>query len=145
MKLALSLAAEAGENAEVPVGAVLVCADEVVGRGRNSPIAHSDATAHAEILAIREAGRNLANYRLPNTTLYITLEPCAMCAGAIIQARIQRVVFGAYDEKSGAAGSVVNLFNNHKLNHHAEVIGGVMAETSVMLLQNFFRARRAAT
>ena len=126
MKFALSLAAEAGENAEVPVGAILVCANEVVGQGRNSPIAHSDATAHAEILAIREAGLKLANYRLPKTTLYVTLEPCSMCAGAIIQARIERVVFGAYDDKSGAAGSVVNLFENPKLNHHTEVLGGVL-------------------
>jgi len=143
MARALALAREAGECGEVPVGAVLVRDGAVVGKGRNRPIADHDPTAHAEIVAIREAARRCANYRLPGTTLYVTLEPCPMCAGAIIHARVERLVFGAFDERSGAAGSVVDLLTTGPFNHHCRVEGGVLREPCARLLTDFFVKRRS--
>jgi tRNA(adenine34) deaminase len=145
MGLALDLAREAGAAGEVPVGAVIVLDGEVVGRGCNQPIIRHDPTAHAEVMALRDACARLGNYRLPGATLYVTLEPCAMCAGAILQARIGRVVFGARDPKTGAAGSVIDLFAESRLNHHAGVVGGVLAEPCGSLLSGFFAARRGRT
>ncbi|HEY5365813.1 MAG TPA: tRNA adenosine(34) deaminase TadA [Casimicrobiaceae bacterium] len=139
---ALLLARAAGERGEVPVGAVVVRDDAIVGRGGNAPIAHSDPTAHAEIAALRDAARALDNYRLPGCALYVTLEPCAMCAGAMMHARIARLVFGAHDPKTGAAGSVVDLFAERRLNHHAEVAAGVRAAECGELLSAFFATRR---
>ena len=127
---------------EVPVGAVVVREGQVVGRGFNAPIAQHDPSAHAEMAALRDAGRQLGNYRLPGCSLYVTLEPCVMCAGAIQHARIERVVYGAPDPKTGACGSVVDLFAEARLNHHATVVGGVLAAESVALLQRFFACRR---
>jgi tRNA(adenine34) deaminase len=144
MREALALAGQAAEAGEVPVGAVVISAGKVVGRGYNRPISGKDATAHAEIVALREASAQIGNYRLTNCDLYVTLEPCAMCAGAIMHARIARVVYGATDPKGGACGSVVNLFAESRLNHHATVVGGVMAEEAGKLLQEFFSARRRA-
>ncbi len=145
MGLALDLAHEAGAAGEVPVGALIVLDGEVVGRGFNQPIVRHDPTAHAEIMALRDAAGRRGNYRLPGATLYVTLEPCAMCAGAILQARIERVVFGARDPKTGAAGSVIDLFAESRLNHHACVVGGVLAEQCGSLLSGFFAARRQRT
>ena len=142
MLRALGLADRAGAEGEVPVGAVLVKDGEVVGEGWNRPISASDPTAHAEIVALREAARRLANYRLADTTLYVTLEPCAMCAGAIIHARVARVVFAARDPKGGAAGSVFDLLGTDRLNHRVEVAGGVLAEETARRLQAFFQTRR---
>jgi len=142
MAHALSLAQRAAAEGEVPVGAVVVKDDEIVGEGWNRPIGLSDPTAHAEIQAMRNAAANVANYRLPGTTLYVTLEPCPMCAGAMVHARIQRVVFGAPDPRSGAAGSVFNLLQGTPLNHQCDVSGGVMAEECGALLKGFFRERR---
>ena len=139
---AIALAREAGSRGEVPVGAVVVRDGAVIGRGGNAPIAASDPTAHAEIAAMRDAGRALGNYRLPGASLYVTIEPCAMCAGAILHARIARVVFGARDPKTGACGSVVDLFAEPRLNHHATVVEGVRAEECGALLSAFFAARR---
>lgn len=144
MREAVSLARSAECLGEVPVGAVLVRDREIIGRGFNSPIGDSDPTAHAEIAAIRSAARAEDNYRLPGTTLYVTLEPCAMCAGAIMHARIERVVYGARDPKTGVHGSVVDLFAVERLNHHATVEGGVLAEDCGRLLSEFFAARRKA-
>jgi len=143
MGVALDLAREAERRGEVPVGAVVVRDGVVVGRGGNAPVAAHDPTAHAEIAALRDAARTLANYRLPGCELFVTLEPCAMCAGAIFHARIARVVFGAHDPKSGACGSVVDLFGETRLNHHAVVRGGVRAVECAALLSAFFAARRA--
>lgn len=142
MRAALELAAEAAGASEVPVGAIVVYEGRIVGRGWNSPIALRDPTAHAEIRALRDAAAGLGNYRLPGCTLYVTLEPCVMCAGAIQHARIARVVFGANDPKTGACGSVVNLFAEPRLNHHTTVTGGVLRDESVALLRAFFAARR---
>jgi tRNA(adenine34) deaminase len=142
MREALVLACEAQDADEVPIGAVVVVDGEIVGRGRNAVIGLHDPSAHAEILALRDAGAKLGNYRLPGATLYVTLEPCAMCAGAIMHARIVRVVFGAADPKTGACGSVVNLFAEARLNHHATVIGGVEAESCGKLLSDFFAGKR---
>ena len=142
MREAISLAHEAGAAGEVPVGAIVVKDGIIIGRGYNSPIANHDPTAHAEIRALRDAAEKIGNYRLPECELYVTLEPCAMCVGAIMHARIAHVVFGASDPKTGAAGSVVNLFAETKLNHHAEVTGGVMADECATLLKEFFAARR---
>jgi len=139
---AIALARDAGARGEVPVGAVVVRDGAVIGRGGNAPIAASDPTAHAEIAAMRDAGRALGNYRLPGASLYVTIEPCAMCAGAILHARIARVVFGARDPKTGACGSVVDLFAEPRLNHHATVVEGVRAEECGALLSAFFAARR---
>ncbi len=142
MKQALALAREAGARGEVPVGAVVVKDGAIVGRGGNAPIAHDDPTAHAEINALRDAARSLGNYRLPGCELYVTLEPCAMCVGAVIHARVARLVFGAADPKTGACGSVIDLAAEPRLNHHASVTGGVLATECGKLLSDFFAARR---
>ena len=142
MEAALAHAREAGARGEVPVGAVVVHGGRVIGRGGNAPIAHSDPTAHAEIAALREAGAALGNYRLVDCALYVTLEPCAMCAGAIMHARIARLVYGAADPKTGACGSIVDLFAEPRLNHHAAVTAGVRAAECAALLSTFFAARR---
>jgi tRNA(adenine34) deaminase len=142
MAEALALARSAGERGEVPVGAVVVLEGAIVGRGANAPIARHDPTAHAEIAALRDAAATLRNYRLPGAALYVTIEPCAMCAGAILHARIARVVFGAADPKTGACGSVVDLFAEARLNHHASVVRGVRADECGALLSAFFAARR---
>jgi tRNA(adenine34) deaminase len=143
MREALSLAQAAECLGEVPVGALVVRDGVIVGRGFNSPIGESDPTAHAEIAALRDAGRNLENYRLPGCELFVTLEPCAMCAGAILHARLARVVYGARDYKTGVHGSVVDLFAVERLNHHTVVLGGVLAEECGQMLSDFFAARRA--
>jgi tRNA(adenine34) deaminase len=143
MRRALALAAEAAAEGEVPVGAVLVRDGEIIGEGWNSPIALHDPSAHAEILALRDAGRRLANYRLPETTLYVTLEPCPMCAAALVHARVQRVVYGARDPKGGACGSVFDLLpSDARFNHVTQVIGGVLADACGERLRAFFRERR---
>jgi len=142
MRAALAAAGEAGDQGEVPVGAVVVADGAIVGRGFNAPISRHDPTAHAEIAALRDAAARLGNYRLPGCDLYVTLEPCAMCAGAIMQARIRRLVFGAPDPKTGACGGVVNLFAELRLNHHTTVTGGVLAEECGAVLKRFFAARR---
>jgi tRNA(adenine34) deaminase len=142
MREALVLAREAGSLDEVPVGAVVVCEGKIVGRGFNQPILSHDPTAHAEIKALRDAARNLGNYRLPGCELYVTLEPCMMCSGAIMHARIARVVFGARDAKTGVAGSVLDLYAEGRLNHHAVIEGGVLAEECGKLLSSFFAAKR---
>ncbi|GAA5182848.1 hypothetical protein GCM10025771_33070 [Niveibacterium umoris] len=145
MREALALAREAGSAGEVPVGALVVREGIVVGRGFNQPILRSDPTAHAEVMALRDAGQNLENYRLPGCTLYVTLEPCAMCSGAIFHSRIARVVFGARDPKTGVAGSVTDLFAVGQLNHHAVIEGGLLADDCGGLLSSFFAARRSRT
>jgi tRNA(adenine34) deaminase len=142
MLRALELARRGGESGEVPVGAVVVVGDEVVGEGFNAPVSSHDPTAHAEIRALRAAGERVGNYRLGGSTIYVTLEPCAMCAGAILHARVGRVVYGAADPKTGACGSVVDLFSERRLNHHAAVQGGLLADESSDLLREFFGARR---
>ena len=142
MREALFLAREAAAAGEVPVGAVVAKDGVVVGRGHNRPVSSCDPTAHAEVMALRSAAERLGNYRLADCLLYVTLEPCAMCAGAIMNARVRLVVYGAADPKSGACGSVVDLFAENRLNHHATVVGGVMAEESAKLLLDFFSARR---
>lgn len=141
---ALALAAEGEAVGEVPVGAVVVVEGEIVGRGFNAPIGTHDPSGHAEIRALRDAAARVGNYRLPGATLYVTLEPCVMCAGAIMHARVGRIVFGASDPKTGACGSVVDLFAEPRLNHHATVQGGVLADDCVEALRRFFRARRGA-
>jgi tRNA(adenine34) deaminase len=145
MELALDLAREAGALGEVPVGAVVVLEGEVIGRGCNRPIDRHDPSAHAEIMALRDAASRLGNYRLPGCTLYVTLEPCVMCAGAIMHARVAQVVFGTRDPKTGAAGSVVDLFAETRLNHHTTITGGVLADECGKLLSSFFAARRGRT
>lgn len=145
MAEALRLAREGGALGEVPVGAVVVKDGEIIGRGFNAPISRQDPTAHAEIIALRDAARLMGNYRLPGCELHVTLEPCVMCAGAIIHARIARVVFGAPDPKTGACGSVVDLFCEPRLNFHATVTGGMLAAECGALLTNFFAARRGRT
>ncbi|MGA8007214.1 MAG: tRNA adenosine(34) deaminase TadA [Burkholderiales bacterium] len=142
MRRALELAQRAGTEGEVPVGAVVVLAGTIVGEGWNRPISAADATSHAETEAIRAACRQQGNYRLTGAALYVTLEPCAMCVGAMFHARIARVVFGAPDPKTGAAGSVIDLFAEARLNHHATVEGGVLGEECGTLLREFFGARR---
>ncbi len=143
MREAISLARSAECLGEVPVGAVVVYEGQIVGRGFNSPIGENDPTAHAEIAALRDAARNLENYRLPGCELFVTLEPCAMCAGAILHSRIARVVYGARDPKTGVHGSVVDLFAVDRLNHHTEIVGGILAEECGRLLSDFFASRRA--
>ena len=143
MALALEQAREAGAAGEVPVGALVVLDGAVIGQGFNQPILRSDPTAHAEVVALRAAASALGNYRRPGSTLYVTLEPCAMCAGAIMHARVARVVFGARDPKTGVAGSVIDLFAETRLNHHAQVEGGVMGDACGSLLSSFFAARRS--
>lgn len=145
MSIALDLARTAGSLGEVPVGAVVVKDGEIVGRGYNQPISKHDPTAHAEVMALRDAAQKLGNYRLPGCTLYVTLEPCAMCSGAIMHARVGRVVFGATDPKTGVAGSVINLYTEARLNHHASIEGGLMAGECGSLLSSFFAARRNKT
>jgi tRNA(Arg) A34 adenosine deaminase TadA len=139
---AIAEAQSAEANGEVPVGAVVVHEDRIIGRGQNRVLRDSDPTAHAEIVALREAGLALKNYRLEDCTLYATLEPCAMCAGAILHARITRLVYAAPDPKAGACGSVLSVMNHSQLNHKVEVVSGLLAEECGALLTNFFRARR---
>ena len=142
MHHALRLAERAEAEGEVPVGAVLVKDDQVIGEGWNRPIAAHDPTAHAEIMALRAGAQALSNYRVVDTTLYVTLEPCVMCAGALIHARVARVVYGAADPKSGAAGGVINIFDAPFVNHRVACHGGVLAEECSALLSAFFKARR---
>ena len=142
MRLALEAARGARSAGEVPVGAVLVKDDEVIAVGANRPIAECDPTAHAEIEALRAGGRALRSYRLSGTTLYVTLEPCVMCASAIIHARVRRLVFGAWDVKAGAAGSTTDVFSMPSMNHRVDVFGGVLMEECSALLSDFFAARR---
>lgn len=142
MRLALEQARHAGDLNEVPVGAVVVRDDQLVAVGFNQPVALHDPTAHAEIVALRAAAAALGNYRLPGCELYVTLEPCAMCAGAMLHARLKRVVFGASDPKTGASGSVIDLFTQDQLNHQTELLGGVLAEECGALLKQFFAQRR---
>ena len=142
MQQALDLARQAQQAGEVPVGAVVVKDDQVIATGRNAPIASHDPTAHAEVMALREASQVLGNYRLDGCTLYVTLEPCAMCSGAILHARLGRVVFGAFDPRTGAAGSVLEVLNTTRLNHRVAITGGVLQEATAAQLQHFFRARR---
>ena len=142
MQIALDLAQQAGVAGEVPVGAIVVKDGEIIGRGSNAPITTHDPTAHAEIRAMRDAAQYLGNYRLVGCTLYVTLEPCAMCSGAIQHARIAKLIYGASDPKTGACGSVVNLMAEPRLNHHTEISGGVLAAECGGLLSSFFSARR---
>ena len=143
MQIALQLAREGAAAGEVPVGAIVVRDGEIIGRGYNAPISQHDPSAHAEIQAIRDAGRNTGNYRLVDCTLYVTLEPCAMCAGAMQHARIARLVFGASDPKTGACGSVINLMGEIRLNHHLKMMAdGVLAKECSRQLSDFFAARR---
>lgn len=144
MRQALDAALVAEINNEVPVGAILVKDDQLISSANNSPISLNDPCAHAEVLAIRSAALSLDNYRLPGTTLYVTLEPCMMCAGAMLHARIERLVFGAYDEKTGVAGSCFDWINDDKQLHKIEVQGGVLEEDCRLLLQNFFKQKRLA-
>jgi len=143
MQIALQLAQQAADSGEVPVGAIIVKDGEIIGRGSNSPIGLHDPTAHAEIAALRDAAQKLGNYRLPDCTLYVTLEPCAMCSGAIQHARISRLVYGANDPKTGACGSVVDLMAEDRLNHHTAVVSGILAEECGAMLTRFFALRRA--
>lgn len=142
MRQALILAQKAEQQGEVPVGAIIVLENELIGAGWNQPIDQNDPTAHAEIIALRSACLQQQNYRLPNSTMYITLEPCIMCAGAIVHARIERVVFAATEPKTGAAGSCFDIFNSSQLNHRVLYEQGVLAEESSKLLRDFFRAKR---
>ena len=142
MREAIVMAEYAEGLGEVPVGAIVVKGGQIIGRGFNSPIGESDPTAHAEIAALRDAARHLNNYRLPDCELFVTLEPCAMCAGAILHARIARVVYGAQDLKTGAHESIINLFAEERLNHHTKIIGGILAKECGVLLSRFFSKRR---
>ncbi|MEH6437650.1 tRNA adenosine(34) deaminase TadA [Massilia sp. DD77] len=144
MGLALLEARKAWEQGEVPVGAVVVKDGEVIATGYNQPIGSHDPTAHAEIVALRAAAEKLGNYRLPGCELYVTLEPCIMCSGAMMHARLARVVYAAPDPKTGACGSIIDLFAEERLNHHTEVAGGVLADEASQLLKSFFAERRAA-
>jgi tRNA(adenine34) deaminase len=142
MQQALDQAKLAAVAGEVPVGAVLVRDGQVISTGFNQPISKSDPSAHAEMMALRAAALDESNYRLPGTTLYVTLEPCTMCAGAMLHARVDRVVFGAADPKTGAAGSVLNVFSEKQINHQTQVEGGIMSEECGQILRNFFKERR---
>jgi tRNA(adenine34) deaminase len=142
MQQALDQAKLAAIAGEVPVGAVLVRDGEVISTGFNQPITNSDPSAHAEMMALRAAAKEESNYRLPGTTLYVTLEPCTMCAGAMLHARVDRVVFGATDPKTGAAGSVLNVFSEKQINHQTQVEGGIMGEECGQILRDFFKERR---
>jgi tRNA(adenine34) deaminase len=144
MQQAISQARNAWALGEVPVGALIVKEGQVIATGFNQPIGNHDPTAHAEIMALRAAAPLLGNYRLPGCEMYVTLEPCAMCAGAMLHARLARVVFGASDPKTGACGSVLNLFEQERLNHHTELTAGVLAEECGTLLKEFFAERRQA-
>jgi tRNA(adenine34) deaminase len=143
MRRALREAARGGAEDEVPIGAVVVQGGRVLARAHNRPIHQRDPSAHAEILALRRAARRLRNYRLTDCTLYVTIEPCAMCAGAIVQARVKRVVFGAKDSKAGASGSALTVLNHPKLNHQVEIVSGVLRDDCAAILREFFRCRRA--
>jgi tRNA(adenine34) deaminase len=145
MQRALELARRAEQDGEVPVGALVVLDNEIIGEGWNRPIGAADPTAHAEIAAVRAAAARLGNYRLTGATLYVTLEPCPMCAGAIVQSRIARVVFGATDPLAGAAGTVFNLLQSPSLNHRTEIQSGVLAEECSRMLKGFFQSKRGAT
>ena len=145
MSEAITIAKAAALQGEIPVGAIVVHDGKIIGRGGNQPIARHDPTAHAEIIALREAAASLQNYRLPECSLYVTLEPCCMCAGAIMHARLARLVFGARDAKTGACGSVIDLMQETRLNHHTAVTSGVLADECGSLLSTFFSARRRAT
>ena len=142
MQVAVELARHAMSNGEVPVGAVVVKEGVIIGRGFNAPVTRQDPTGHDEIMALRDAAQHVGNYRLVDCELFVTLEPCLMCAGAIMHARIARVVYGAADPKTGVCGSVLDVFSERRLNHHATVKGGVLAEQCGQLLSNFFLARR---
>ncbi|WP_371419699.1 tRNA adenosine(34) deaminase TadA [Pantoea sp. CCBC3-3-1] len=143
MRHALTLARRAWEEGEVPVGAVLVQGETVIGEGWNRPIGHHDPTAHAEIMALRQGGKVLENYRLLDTTLYVTLEPCVMCAGAMVHGRVGRLVFGANDEKTGAAGSLLDVLRHPGMNHQVKIEQGILAGECAAMLSDFFRHRRA--
>ncbi|MBK4727476.1 tRNA adenosine(34) deaminase TadA [Pantoea agglomerans] len=143
MRHALQLAQRAWDEGEVPVGAVLVHEGRVIGEGWNRPIGHHDPTAHAEMMAIRQGGKVIENYRLLDTTLYVTLEPCVMCAGAMVHGRIGRLVFGARDAKTGAAGSLLDVLRHPGMNHQVRIEQGILAEDCAALLSDFFRQRRA--
>ena len=142
MQQALDQAKLAAMAGEVPVGAVLVRDGKIISRGFNQPIGNSDPSAHAEMIALRSAAQLESNYRLPGTTLYVTLEPCIMCAGAMLHARVERVVFGATDPKTGAAGSVLNVFSEKQINHQTQVEGGIMSDECGQILRDFFKGRR---
>ena len=142
MKRALELAQKAEQAGEVPVGAVLVKDDQIIAEGWNQPIISHDATSHAEIIAMRAAGKKLNNYRLIDTTMYVTLEPCSMCVGAMIHARVSKIVYGAAEPRTGALGGAFNLLDVNQHNHIFEVVSGVLADESKILLQEFFRSRR---
>lgn len=142
MEQAILLAQSAAAQGEVPVGAIITFEGNIISSGANSPVTTHDPTAHAEIIALRKAAANLTNYRLPGTTLYVTLEPCIMCMGALIHARVQRVVFGAYDPKTGAAGSRYSIGTDNLLNHHIEITGGICDTECAFLLKSFFKERR---
>ena len=143
MGRAVELARAAGGAGEVPVGAVVVRGDEILGEGANAPVGSADPTAHAEIVALRNAARRAGNYRLPGARLYVTLEPCTMCAGALVHARIDALIYGAAEPKAGAVVSTARVLDNPRLNHRPEVIGGVLAEACAALIQAFFAGRRA--
>ena len=143
MRHALKLASQAQDAGEVPVGAVVVQDGVIIGRGFNAPISRHDPSAHAEMMALRNAAQNIGNYRLVGCELFVTLEPCLMCAGAIMHARIARAVYGASDPKTGACGSVLNAFAEQRLNHHTEVVVGVLADECGLMLSNYFALRRA--
>ena len=142
MERAFELAQQAKEQDEVPVGAVIVYENKIIGEGFNQPISSNDPTAHAEIVAFRQAGQTLNNYRLPDATMYVTLEPCAMCAGAIVHARLAKLIYAADDPKTGACGSVFNSLQTNELNHKVEIEKGLMEEESRTMLQDFFKAKR---
>ncbi len=142
MERAFELAQKAKENDEVPIGAVIVRENKIIGEGWKQPISSQDPTAHAEIIALRDAGNNICNYRLPNTTMYVTLEPCAMCAGAIIHARITKLVFAATDPKTGACGSIFNLLQTEELNHKVDITKGIMEYECCLLIRTFFKEKR---
>lgn len=142
MQRAFELAQNAEAQDEVPVGAVIVCKDQIIGEGWNQPISSNDPTAHAEIMALRDAGYKIGNYRLPESTLYVTLEPCTMCAGAIIHARLSKLVYAVEDPKTGACGSVFNLVQTDELNHKVEIEKGILEQECRSLIQNFFKAKR---
>ena len=142
MRRALAEAARGLKGDEVPVGAVVVRDGKIIARAHNRPLHLNDPSAHAEILALRRAGRKLGNYRLSGCTLYVTIEPCAMCAGAIVHSRIERVVFGGFDPKAGASGSALTVLNHPKLNHQVEVLEGVLADDCASILREFFRRKR---
>ena len=143
MQRAFELAKKAEAHDEVPVGAVIVYQDKIIGEGWNQPISSDDPTAHAEIMALRDAGKKIGNYRIPNATIYVTLEPCTMCAGAIIHARLAKLVYAVDDPKTGACGSVFNLLQTEELNHKVEIDNGVMEEECRSLIQSFFKEKRA--